>query len=200
MTKPVHRSSSYDPSEDALSAAAEGAMGDVPADPPLIAVERAMVRIRRNQTKRTLGRFVTSRLDRSVDLTHTVVVDAVEEEPEEPGQEVTVGLVAERLAVDPSRASRLVAASVEAGYIRRVPSQADSRRACLELTEAGKALAQLTHQVRQQFFGEIMQDWSPQERKDFARLLSKFAGLPPKSQFLDDLDADDSDDRADEES
>ncbi|MFD9907944.1 MarR family winged helix-turn-helix transcriptional regulator [Streptomyces sp. NPDC059063] len=188
MTKPLDTSSPYDhPSEKALSAAADGSMDGVPVDPPLVAVERAMVRIRRNQTKRTLGRFVTSRLDRSVDLTHTVVVDAVEEEPEEPGQEVTVGLVAERLAVDPSRASRLVAASVEAGYIRRVPSQADSRRACLELTEAGKALALLTHQVRQQFFGEIMQDWSPRDRKDFARLLSKFAGLPPHSQYVDDL-------------
>ncbi|MGW3949668.1 hypothetical protein ACWEKM_01540 [Streptomyces sp. NPDC004752] len=158
--------------------------------PPLVAVERAMVRIRRHQTKRTLGRFVTSRLDRSVDLTHTVVVDAVEEEPEEPGQEVTVGLVAERPAVDPSRAGRLVAAGVEAGYVRRVVSRADSRRACLELTDAGRALALLTHRVRQQFLGEIMQDRSPQERKDFARLLGKFAGLPPGSQYLDGVQDD----------
>ncbi|MGV9245162.1 MarR family winged helix-turn-helix transcriptional regulator [Streptomyces sp. NPDC003710] len=183
MTKPVDTTSSSDASEAAPTAPLTA---EADPDPALVAVERAMVRIRRNQTKRTLGRFVTSRLDRSIDLTHTVVVDAVEEEPEEPGQEVTVGLVAERLAVDPSRASRLVAASVEAGYVRRVPSQADSRRACLELTDAGRNLASLAHRVRQEYFGEIMQDWSAKDRKDFARLLSKFAGVPVRSQYAYD--------------
>ncbi|MGW1160120.1 MarR family winged helix-turn-helix transcriptional regulator [Streptomyces sp. NPDC002513] len=182
MPEPVDPTASPDPSEAAPTAPLAG--GE--PDPALVAVERAMVRIRRNQTKRTLGRFVASRLDRSIDLAHTAVVDAVEEEPEEPGQEVTVGLVAERLAVDPSRASRLVAASVEAGYVRRVPSQADSRRACLELTAAGHDLATLAHRVRQEYFGEIMRDWSARDRRDFARLLSKFAGVPVRSRYAHD--------------
>ncbi|MFE2411674.1 MarR family winged helix-turn-helix transcriptional regulator [Kitasatospora sp. NPDC057904] len=147
-------------------------------DPALTAIERAMVRIRRNQTRRSLGKLVTAQLGRDVDLSHSVVVDAVEEEPDHPGQEVTVGLVAERLAVDPSRASRLVAASVEAGYVRRVASQADSRRICLELTEEGRELAALSHRVRQEYFGTITDGWTVQERSDFARLLTKFAGLP----------------------
>ncbi|MBV6696705.1 MarR family winged helix-turn-helix transcriptional regulator [Kitasatospora aureofaciens] len=148
------------------------------SDPALTAIERAMVRIRRNQTRRSLGKYVTERLGRDVDLSHTVVVDAVEEESDHPGQEVTVGLVAERLAVDPSRASRLVAASVEAGYVRRVASQADSRRICLELTDDGRELAALSHRVRREYFGTITDGWSEQERSDFARLLTKFAGIP----------------------
>lgn len=148
------------------------------SDRALDSIERAMVRIRRNQTKRSLGKYVTQRLGRDVDLSHTVVVDAVEEESDYPGQEVTVGLVAERLAVDPSRASRLVAASVEAGYVRRVASQADSRRICLELTAEGRELAALSHRVRREYFGTVTADWSDQERADFARLLTKFAGIP----------------------
>ncbi|MEV7027364.1 MarR family transcriptional regulator, partial [Kitasatospora sp. NPDC093558] len=53
---------------------------DAPApDPALTAIERAMVRIRRNQTRRSLGKLVTAQLGRDVDLSHSVVVDAVEE-------------------------------------------------------------------------------------------------------------------------
>ncbi|NUS12295.1 MAG: winged helix-turn-helix transcriptional regulator [Streptomyces sp.] len=152
-------------------------------DPALTAIERAMVRIRRNLSRRIVGKTVTELLGRPVDPSHGFVVDAVEDEPDYPGQEVTVGLVAERLGVDPSRASRMVASTVEAGYIRRVASQADSRRICLELTDQGRELAQLAHVVRQDYFGAVTQDWEDGERQEFARLLTKFTeGLAKKGR------------------
>src|SRR5689334_1994081 len=77
-------------------------------------------------------------LSQPVDLEHVAVVDAIEEGSELPGHEVTVGDVAERLGIDPSRASRVVTAAIKAGYVRRLASQDDGRRICLELTPDGQ--------------------------------------------------------------
>ncbi|WP_408907435.1 MarR family transcriptional regulator [Streptomyces albidoflavus] len=50
---------------------------------------------------------------------------------------MTVGFFADRLAVDPSRASRIVAEAVKSGFVRRVASQEDGRRSCLDEAERG---------------------------------------------------------------
>ncbi|HEV8653845.1 MAG TPA: MarR family winged helix-turn-helix transcriptional regulator [Actinomycetes bacterium] len=133
-----------------------------------------MVRIRRSQTRRTLGRRLTRDLGHPIGLAHVGVVDAVEEGPDHPGQEVTVGAVAERLGIDPSRASRLVADAIQAGYVLRVASQTDGRRIRLELTDPGRELARTVHRHRQAFFADLTHDWTEQERADFARLLTRF--------------------------
>ena len=140
----------------------------------LAAVERAMLRIRRSQSRRTLGRLAAQELGRPVDASHFLVVDAVEEGPERPGQEVTVGVVAERLGIDPSRASRMVAGAVRAGYVARAASQADGRRIRLELTAAGRELAEAAHRFRRAAFRRAMRGWPAAERRAFARLLTKF--------------------------
>lgn len=150
------------------------------ADTALEQVERAMVRIRRSQSKRTLGRLMTSRFGIDVDFATSAVVDAVEEGPEPEGRELTVGLVAERLSLDPSRASRVVAAAVQDGYVARVASQADGRRISLELTAKGRELATSMHDGRRRVFAETMSDWSERERREFARLLTRFVEGDPK--------------------
>lgn len=103
-----------------------------------------MVRIRRSMTRRTLARLATRETGEAIDPGLTDVLDAVAEGPDNQGQagsegsdqsdpEVSVGLVAARLGIDPSRASRQVAAAIKSGYLRRVASQADGRRIHLEL-------------------------------------------------------------------
>ncbi|HEX2034157.1 MAG TPA: MarR family winged helix-turn-helix transcriptional regulator [Chloroflexota bacterium] len=134
-----------------------------------------MVRLRRSQTRRTLSRLAGGEGVETAAAALFGMVDAVEEGPEWPGQEITVGVVAERLGSDPSRASRLVAAAIRAGYVSRVASQADGRRIRLELTEAGRALAARTHRFRQQIFARAMHDWPESERAAFARLLTRFS-------------------------
>ena len=142
-------------------------------DPVLVAVERAMIRIRRRQTRRALGRSAVRDLPQ-VDLQQIAVVDAVDEGPA-PGQDgVTVGLVADRLGIDPSRASRVVAATIDNGYLRRVASQRDGRRICLELTDKGAEVVEDAHHSRQALYAQILDGWSPQDRREFARLLTKF--------------------------
>jgi DNA-binding MarR family transcriptional regulator len=89
---------------------------------------------------------------------------------------VTVGTVAERLNVDPSRASRIVADAVEAGVVRRVASQTDARRICLELTDAGRLHALAVRKYKWRRFADALGDWPEDELVEFARLFSKFSG------------------------
>lgn len=143
-------------------------------DPDVAAVERAMVRIRRSVSRRAFGRALAERAAHDVDLTHVPVVDAVEEGPADDGEPVTVGLVARRLAMDASRASRVVAAAVAAGFVSRVASPSDSRRVGLELTSAGRALLRTVRTHRASWFEDAMDGWSAADRKRFAELLTRF--------------------------
>lgn len=130
-------------------------------------IERAMVRIRRRQNRRALAPQ-----EAGVDPSMVGVIDAVEEGSSDGA--VTVGMVAERVGVDPSQGSRLVAAAVDAGLVKRAVSQHDGRRSVLELTERGQQVAADVHEMRKQAFSEAMADWSAKDRREFARLLERF--------------------------
>jgi len=69
-------------------------------------------------------------------------------------------MVAEHLGVDPSRASRMVADAVRGGYVRRVASQVDGRRMCLELTGAGGNLLKNNQSLPKALFSRVMAGWS----------------------------------------
>lgn len=133
-----------------------------------------MISIRRRQSRRGLGSHSVQESGRPVDVNLLSVVDAVEEGQEHPHQEVTVGVVADRLGIDPSRASRVVAGAVEAGYVRRVASQGDGRRICLELTDVGHKVVAEAHRTRQEFYQRLIDDWPANDQAEFARLLTNF--------------------------
>ncbi len=101
------------------------------------------------------------------------VLDVIEA-AEESGIPATVSSVARALNVDQPRASKLVAAAVEAGLVQREADQTDGRRAPLLTTEAGQALLEDVHQFRRGTFSAAMAGWSDAERADFARLLTRF--------------------------
>ncbi|MGX2993209.1 MarR family winged helix-turn-helix transcriptional regulator [Streptomyces sp. JNUCC 64] len=140
----------------------------------LSAVELALIQIRRRQSRRSLARPVVQGMAEPVALNTLNVIDAVDEGLGESGRDVTVGFVADRLAIDPSRASRIVADAVKDGFVRRVASQEDGRRSCLELTPAGRDAVAAAHRTRQSFYTSVLQDWGADEQRDFARLLTKF--------------------------
>jgi DNA-binding MarR family transcriptional regulator len=137
-------------------------------------IERAMVRIRRSQTRRTIGRVMERELGIRFNMAHSFVVDALDETNGVPGNEPSVGMVAELLGVDPSRASRMVADAIRGGYVRRVASQVDGRRVRLELTGAGRKLLKTTSGFRRHIFSKVMASWSESDCVEFARLLTKF--------------------------
>ncbi|SNR84501.1 MarR family winged helix-turn-helix transcriptional regulator [Actinomadura mexicana] len=144
------------------------------SDEALDAVERSMVRLRRGMSRQRLGRAAIRDHNLPVDVQVLHVVDVVDEGPDRPGEEMSVGLVAARLGVDASRGSRIVAEAVKAGFVRRVASQADGRRIHLELTDAGRAVVDATRRTRQEHFAKAMSGWTDEERSAFARLLSRF--------------------------
>ncbi|GGM27371.1 MarR family winged helix-turn-helix transcriptional regulator [Dactylosporangium sucinum] len=130
----------------------------------LAAIEVAMVTIRRRQTRRALARD-------GVDPALFDVVDAVE--AREPA-EATVMTVAAALGVAQPRASKLVAAAVEAGLLRREADQADGRRSLLVRTVAGRELSDRVHESRRARFAAATAGWTPAERATFAQLLTRF--------------------------
>ena len=86
--------------------------------------------------------------------------------------------VAEALGVDQPRASKLVAAAVSAGLVRREADQLDGRRTNLALTDAGRERLETVHTFRRRRFAAAMDDWPESDRTAFATLLTRFvAGL-----------------------
>jgi DNA-binding MarR family transcriptional regulator len=152
------------------------------ADEHVDAVERAMVAIRRSQTRRAVARLAerqgapdrgTGPAGPPVGSPAFDVLDVVEA-AEQAGAPATVSSIAAALHVDQPRASRLVAAAVAAGLVRREADQADGRRALLVRTHAGRALSEQAHQFRRSVFAAAMSDWPAADRADFARLLGRF--------------------------
>ena len=136
-------------------------------------IERAMVRIRRAINRGVFAERVKQALGSSFDAGLAALLDAIEQQLEANGS-VTVGRIAEQLGVDQSRASRLVAAGVEAGIVQRGASQGDGRRVELGLTPAGERLLADVHRVRRGFAGDLMTGWPAKDRARFAKLIKAF--------------------------
>ena len=112
---------------------------------------------------------------RAVELSRILVVQAVEALQTHPGQEVTVGMIAQHLVVEASTASRLASEAIDDGYLVRSGSPIDSRRVQLHLTDAGRLLADDARTYQVDVFRQVTQDWTEAERSEFARLFVQFA-------------------------
>jgi DNA-binding MarR family transcriptional regulator len=140
-------------------------------DRSVAAIEAAMVVVRRRQSRRALARAAGAS---GVDIAAQEVLDAVDA----AGGAAGVTGIAEALDVDQPRASKLVAAAVAAGLLRREADQADGRRSVLVLTAAGQERLDRMHAFRRARFAAATASWTPDERAAFADLLTRFvAGL-----------------------
>jgi len=139
-----------------------------------IDIDAVMTQIRRSMDKRELGRLALRNLDLPIELADLDILAALEGCSAHSG-EATVGFVAERLNVDPSRASRIVGDAVDKGIVRRVASQSDSRRIVLELTETGRAHALAIRKYKWKVFVDALDQWSEKDLVTFARLFSRFS-------------------------
>lgn len=134
---------------------------------------------RRRAQKRELGQRALVELRIGLDIAQFDVLVAIDGPANEFGVaagETMVGTVAERLAIDPSRASRLVSEMVDQGYARRAVSQADARRAVVVLTEPGKAVVEAVRAYKYLIMGDFLGTWSKGELAQFVPLLERFAG------------------------
>ncbi len=90
-------------------------------------------------------------------------------------QEPTVGLLAEEMCLDPSRASRIAADLVERGLVARGVSQGDGRRSILNPTGRGMDLIQSFLTAKWQRNARIFADWSAEDIETFARLFGRYS-------------------------
>jgi len=148
----------------------------------LAEVDSTMMGIRRDLARREAAAMILKTIDERLEPPHLDVVGAIMANGATPEVEVTVGFIAGKLAIDPSRASRLVAETVELGYVRRVASQADSRRIVLELTDAGRRFADEFHERKWAVMAKGMASWTEEELTTFARLLSRYAHWAKETQ------------------
>jgi DNA-binding MarR family transcriptional regulator len=131
------------------------------------------MQIVRNMGRRRLGRSTERRLDGLVDFSHVAVIDAIADCAAAEAI-ATVGQVGKRIGVDPSRASRMVAKAIRAGYAKRTVSQEDGRRSCVILTKKGDEFRIAIEELRSRYFATHLKALSQAECETFAALLAKF--------------------------
>lgn len=102
-----------------------------------------------------------------VRITHGVAREA----PQEP----TVGLVAEELNIDPSRASRIASELIARGFIERAAAQDDGRKSVLLLTDKGRNAFEQVRELRWNRILRAFEGWSEQDIKVFSRLFIRYA-------------------------
>ena len=133
---------------------------------------------RRRAMKRELGQRALVDLRIGIDLPQLDVLTAIEGPAPEfcgAGEETMVATVAERLNIDPSRASRLVSEMVERGFARRAVSQADARRTIIELTAQGATAVAAVRAYKYLLLGDFLSGWTPEELVSFVPLLKRFS-------------------------
>lgn len=141
------------------------------------AIDAVMSKVRRSVQRRDFGRLILARIDPSLEVSHLDAIIALSTVVgDTPQDEVTVGIIAERMGIDPSRASRISADLVERGYAFRVASQLDARRICLKLTAKSERLVTAVRQTKWRIFAGALAQWDEQDLVTFAALLERLAG------------------------
>lgn len=160
---------------------------DADGSDDLALAAQALFALGRAFGRQSVRDLVGERSGRAIDLSRVLVAQALYDEAghergaeraragEQEVAEVTVGAVAERLGIDPSTASRLVADAVRDGYLVRSASAHDARRVRLGLTEAGRVLVDASRRFQRQVFLDATATWSEAERVEFARSFVRFA-------------------------
>jgi len=149
--------------------------GNPPADdtsPDIARISLAMSRMRVLIKNRAIGRLIMSAAAPDLDMAHLDVIELVRRCARDG--EVTIGLVAEKMCMDPSRASRVVAQLVDQGILRRDVSQADARRAVIVLTGKGQAILKEKRRVKLEMLERILSGWTEDEVTQFADLYARF--------------------------
>lgn len=133
----------------------------------------ALVGLRRLFQRRTLTELWAAELGRGADVDYTELrlLDAVRVAGR--GQ-ATVGEVSRLLGVDPSRASRLVAAAVRSGLLARRATADDGRKVVLEVTARGSKLQARGSELTRDRIALALRPWTAADRSRFARLLGTF--------------------------
>ena len=135
----------------------------------IVAIERAMVQLRRSQTRRTLARLSRQRgVAAGPPDAVFALLDAIE------AGASTVTEAANALGIDQPRSSRLATHARDAKLLRRTADQSDGRRSPLVLTPAGHGALERAQTFRRGIITEAIAGWEADDRAALARLLTRF--------------------------
>jgi DNA-binding MarR family transcriptional regulator len=87
--------------------------------------------------------------------------------------EIRPSALAEHLFIDLSTASRQLAALEAEGLVARERDPDDRRAFLVHMTDEGKRVLHANMAARRALLGELLTDWSEDDRRDFARLLGQ---------------------------
>ncbi|WP_210530299.1 MarR family winged helix-turn-helix transcriptional regulator [Rubellimicrobium arenae] len=91
------------------------------------------------------------------------------------GEPATIGLLAEEMNLDPSRASRIAADLIARGYVTRAAAQDDGRKSVLLLTDRAHEVLARFRELKWAKLMDIFADWSDEDVAIFSRLFGRYA-------------------------
>ena len=138
-------------------------------------VDAALVRLVRRLTDSRMTQTVNEWAGVDVERSGFTLMARIEEAPD-----ARLDQVAAMAAIDASTASRQIAKLIEQGLVERSLDPANHRVRRHRLTEAGiEALARL-RQARHEWIAQTVADFTPDEQRDLADLLTRFVdSFPP---------------------
>ena len=158
-----------------LAAAGHGA----PAIEALLALDTEMFAWHRRLAKGELpGRLIAEMgLDLELSQFHALTAisrihHAIGRDHAEPA---TVGLLAEEMALDPSRASRIASGLIAGGWVRRAAAQDDGRKSVLVLTDKARAVFERFRAAKWDKLLSIFAEWDEADIQTFARLFARYS-------------------------
>lgn len=144
----------------------------------LLDLDSALFRWKSAMMKGDIPAQMMAELGADIDLTQFRFLTAILRIEEGIGREhpeaATIGLVAEVLNVDPSRASRLAADLIARGYLRREAAQDDGRKSVVVFTDQAEEVFARFRELKWAKFLATLSDWDDAEVKEFARLFEKY--------------------------
>jgi DNA-binding MarR family transcriptional regulator len=87
----------------------------------------------------------------------------------------TVGLLAEEMSLDPSRASRIASGLIDEGWVRRDVAQDDGRKSVLVLTDKADAVFRRFRDLKWDKLLEVFADWNEADILAFSRLFARYS-------------------------
>lgn len=88
---------------------------------------------------------------------------------------VRMSTLADWQQVDRSTITTQVRLLEDLGYVKRSPDPDDGRAILISLSEAGRTQHEELRSTAADVFNELISDWPTDERRQFARLLTRFA-------------------------
>lgn len=145
---------------------------------PDATIERALVRMRRDQQAGHLQRRSATPADPATDAARFRYLDALEDTTDG----LPISQIADAIGVDRPRASRLTTDLVTDGLVTRRTDPTDSRITRIRLTATGRALVDRVHATRRGAVTEALSRarFTAEEASTFALLLDRFVTAWPR--------------------